>query len=246
MRIERDLYLIGSGTMGFDLTDPYDCNIFLFDTGAGCVVFDAGAGMGVERILAVCRDDGLDPDRIDHLFLTHAHTDHGGGTAPLRDHVDVEVYASAATAKIVESGDEAAVSLDTAKAEGVYPGDYEYRASAIEHVLEDLDTITIGSYSIQIVHTPGHSHDHCSYLVSGNDRRYLVGGDAIFFGGRVVLQKTYDCNVPKTIESIERLCDCDFEALLSGHLNFSLNNGKRHVDKARTITDRFGCPPSIT
>ncbi len=246
MRIERDLHLVGSGTMGFDITDHYDCNIFLFDTGASCVVFDFGAGMGVEKILAVCRDDGLDPNRIDHLFLTHAHADHGGGTAPLREHIDVEVYASAATSKIIESGDEAAVSLDTAKAGGVYPSDYLYRSSPVEHVLEDGDIVTIGNYSIEIILTPGHSHDHCSYLVSGNDRSYLVGGDAIFFGGKVVLQKTYDCSVPQTIDTIERLGDYSFEALLPGHLNFSLNNGERHVNKARAITDRFGCPQSIT
>ena len=156
------------------------------------------------------------------------------------------MFPTAATARSIEIGDEAAVSLDTAKAGGIYPSDYLYHSSPVEHVLDDRDTVTIGKYIIEIVQTPGHSHDHCSYLVSGNDRRYLVGGDAIFFGGKVVLQKTYDCSVPQTIDTIERLDDYSFEALLPGHLNFSLNNGKRHIEKARTITDRFGCPPSIT
>ncbi|MEZ4728023.1 MAG: hypothetical protein R3E79_12910 [Caldilineaceae bacterium] len=48
MQIEPNVYLVGSGRAGFDLTDPFDCNIYLFDSGAGYVLFDAGTGM--ERI----------------------------------------------------------------------------------------------------------------------------------------------------------------------------------------------------
>jgi hydroxyacylglutathione hydrolase len=246
VRIERDVYLVGSGTMGFDMTDPYDCNIFLFNGGDSCALFDTGAGMGTEQILHTCSEDGIDPDHIDHLFLTHAHADHGGGTAHLRDHIDVAVYASEATAKIVETGDEAAVSLDAAKKGGIYPADYVYRSSTVEHVLEGGDSVAVGEVKVELIRTPGHSHDHCSYLVTVNDKAYLVGGDAIFFGGKVVLQKTYDCSVPQTISSIEHLGEYSFEALLPGHLNFSLKNGKRHIDTALAITDRFGCPPSIT
>lgn len=109
----------------------------------------------------------------------------------------------------------------------------------MEHVLDHGDAVTVGDFGIEMIHTPGHSHDHCSYLVTGKDKTYLVGG-------KVVLQKTYDCSVPQTIESIERLSEYSFEALLPGHLNFSLKNGKRHINTARAITDRFGCPPSIT
>ena len=139
-------------------------------------------------------------------------------------------------------GDEAAVSLDAAKAGGIYPQEYVYRSSPVEHVLDHGDAVTVGDFGIEMIHTPG----HCSYLVTGKDKTYLVGGDAIFFGRKVVLQKTYDCSVPQTIESIERLSEYSFEALLPGHLNFSLKNGKRHINTARAITDRFGCPPSIT
>ncbi|MBI1878845.1 MAG: MBL fold metallo-hydrolase, partial [Chloroflexi bacterium] len=81
MHIDPNLYLVGSGQLGFDMTNRFDCNIYLCDADGTYILFDAGAGMEVERILDVCRDDGLDLTKINHLFLTHAHTDHGGGTA---------------------------------------------------------------------------------------------------------------------------------------------------------------------
>lgn len=247
MRIDPHVYLVGSGNLGFNLTDPFDCNMYLFDSGDGYVLFDAGAGMGVEQVLQVCRQDGLETAHIRHLFLTHAHTDHGGGSAHLRDRLDLTISASAATAKIVTAGDEAAVSLSVAKAGGMYPQDYIYRPCPVDRILADGEAVEIGQLKIELLFTPGHSHDHHCYLVTDMSlpKRYLVGGDAIFFGGKIVLQNTYDCSVPQQIASIQRLAAYDFEALLAGHLNFSLKDGKRHIEAACAVINQLGCPASI-
>jgi hydroxyacylglutathione hydrolase len=245
VRLDPTVYLVGSGQLGFDLTDRFDCNVYLFDAGGTYLLFDAGAGMEVERILEICRDDGLDLTKINHLFLTHAHTDHGGGTAHLRDHLDLTVYASASTAKIVTAGNEEAVSLPAAKAAGSYPGDYIYRPCPVDRILAAGEKIEIGPLKIEMIATPGHSHDHHCYLISTPHKRYLVGGDAIFFGGKIVLQYTYDCSVPETIASIQHLATVSFDALLAGHLNFSLNRGKRHIEAACEVIDKLGCPLSI-
>jgi hydroxyacylglutathione hydrolase len=246
MRIDPQVYLVGSGLLGFDMTDPFDCNVYLFDGGESYVLFDAGTGMGTDQILEVCRQDGLDPAKIDHLFLTHAHSDHGGGAAHLRERIGLSVYAGPATARIVSSGDEEAVSLPPAKAGGMYPAHYLYRPCPVEQVVEAGDVVEIGSLKIETITTPGHSHDHQCYLVTTPDKRYLIGGDAIFFGGKIILQNTYDCHVPDMLASIQRLANYSFEALLAAHLNFSLNRGRRHVDAACAVIEGLGCPPSIT
>jgi glyoxylase-like metal-dependent hydrolase (beta-lactamase superfamily II) len=245
MQIEPNVYLVGSGRAGFDLTEPFDCNIYLFDAGGDYVLFDAGTGMGTEQILAVCQRDGVVLDQIRHLFLTHAHSDHGGGAAHLRDRLPLQLYARTRTAEIVSTGDEAAVSLPIARDGGMYPADYVYRACPVEHRLTDGQVVSIGNLQIETIATPGHSHDHTSYLVTANGKRYLVGGDAIFFGGRVVWQNIYDCSVPDTNKSIQKLATYDFDALLAGHLNFSLRDGKRHILTACDIIAQMGCPQSI-
>jgi glyoxylase-like metal-dependent hydrolase (beta-lactamase superfamily II) len=245
MQIDPQVYIIGSGQLGFDMTDPFDCHVYLFDAGGTYVVFDAGTGMGNDHILDVCQRDGLDPANIDHLFLTHAHSDHGGGAAHLRERTNCTVYAGASTARIVTAGDEEAVSLPAAKAGGSYPEEYVYKPCSVEEIVEAGDEVEIGPLKIEVISTPGHSHDHHCYLVRTPDKRYLIGGDAIFFGGKIVLQNTYDCNVPETIASLQRLADYPFDALLPAHMNFSLNRGRRHIEAACEIIDRQGCPPSI-
>jgi glyoxylase-like metal-dependent hydrolase (beta-lactamase superfamily II) len=115
----------------------------------------------------------------------------------------------------------------------------------VEEIVEAGDEVEIGPLKIEVISTPGHSHDHHCYLVRTPDKRYLIGGDAIFFGGKIVLQNTYDCNVPETIASLQRLADYPFDALLPAHMNFSLNRGRRHIEAACEIIDRQGCPPSI-
>jgi glyoxylase-like metal-dependent hydrolase (beta-lactamase superfamily II) len=99
--------------------------------------------------------------------------------------------------------------------------------------------------TVRAVATPGHSHDHVSYLVKTPDRRLLVGGDALFHGGRVAIQNIYDCDIAAVCATIRRLVGIDYDALLPGHLAFSLPNGRRHADAALAHVEALHCPPSI-
>ena len=245
MKIDSGVYLVASGNMGFDLSSAYDCNVYAFETGGDFVLFDAGAGLVVEEILDLCKQDGVDINKIKHLFLTHSHADHSGGVSALLDYLDLTVYASDATAKRVSNG-EKALSLDLAKASGLYPKDYGFKPFLVNEVFKHDEKISIGNVSIQMIHTPGHSDDHFSFLVKGLDKPYLVAGDALFHGGKIVLQTTPDCHVPKTIASIRLLAEYEFEAFLPGHMNFSLRDGKRHVDKALSYIEQFACPPVLS
>ena len=63
MRLAERIYLVGSGSFGFDLTDPYDCHVYLLDGGTELALIDVGAGMGAEAIVENVRRDGFDPGR---------------------------------------------------------------------------------------------------------------------------------------------------------------------------------------
>jgi len=245
MRIDRNLCLPMSGGGGFDLTDSFDCNVFLVAAGGEWLMFDAGSGRSPERGLKVLADDDIDPRTIRHLFLTHGHADHSGGAAHWREVLGLEVHAAEATAAMVSAGDEVGLSVDRARRAGVYPADYVYRACLIDNVLQPDRPVAVNGVTVRALPTPGHSHDHVSYLVETPERRLLVAGDALFYGGKVAIQDIVDCDIAAVCESVRRLASVEYDALLPGHLAFSLTNGRRHADMALAHVEALHCPPSI-
>lgn len=243
MRIREGLHLIASGASGFDLTDAYDCSVFLFTDGENHHIFDAGAGRDVGGLFEEMRRDGLDPMAVRTLFLTHGHADHSGGARELAARIpDLVVISGSRTQEILAANDERLISLDRVRGK-FYPADYLWAAPRIDRILGNGETIAVGPFRVTLHETPGHSADHCSYLVERGDLISLVSGDALFAGGRVILQDIEDCSVAGTIASIRLLARLDFEEFLPAHGRFSLRNGKRHVDAAM-IHAEAGAPPT--
>src|SRR5262245_50393197 len=102
MRLTAEVNLIGSGQIGFNLTDPFDCHVYAVDGGDEVAIVDAGLGRQAERLLEHLRADGLDPARVTTILLTHAHGDHGGGLARLRDLTGARVVVPREAAPWVE------------------------------------------------------------------------------------------------------------------------------------------------
>lgn len=145
------------------------------------------------------------------------------------------------TAGIVASGDEAKISLDRARQAGIYPANYHFnRCLAVP--VEDGRELEFGDTSIRPVATPGDSADHMSYLVRSVNSRALFVEDALFEGGRVNLQDTWDCSVPNTCDSIRHLAKEDFELFLPGHGPISTIGGTTHVASAMSRINALLCP----
>lgn len=245
MKIVEGLHLVASGSSGFDLTDSLDCNVFLLTDGREHHIFDAGAGRDIEGLFAEMTNDGLDPMAIRTLFLTHGHADHSGGAAELASRIPgLAVVAGPLTSAILAKNDETLISLDRVRGK-FYPLDYAWTAPRIDRVLKSGESIDLGALKVTLHETPGHSDDHCCYLVESNGINTLVAGDALFASGRVILQDIEDCSVAKTLSSIRALSELDFERFLPGHGRFSLRNGRRHVDAAMPYVEAGAPPPQI-
>jgi glyoxylase-like metal-dependent hydrolase (beta-lactamase superfamily II) len=246
MKLAERIHLVGSGSFGFDLTDPFDCHVYLLDGGDELALIDAGAGLGAEAILDNVRRDGLDPGRIQHLILTHAHGDHAGGAAKLRSLLrEPVVYLSEARAEALRTADEEAVSLGDAKRAGIYPPDYRLEACAVDVELTDGDEIAVGDLTLRALETPGHADGHVSLLLEHDGRKSLFAGDVVFHGGKVLLQAIHDCRLDALIRSLRRLRDLEVDALFPGHLAFSLAGGQRHIERANEVLDRLLIPEQM-
>ena len=99
--------------------------------------------------------------RITAVAETHIHADYLSGTRELAAATGATMYVSG------EGGE-----------------DWQYGFEAER--LTDRDTITLGNITITARHTPGHTPEHLSYLITdgaySNEPGYLLSGDFVFAG----------------------------------------------------------------
>ena len=245
MRINEYLYLVGSGEHGFGLTHRSDCHVYLIDGGSEMALIDAGAGVDERLLLGRIGNLDLDLGRLRRLFVTHAHADHAGGAAGLRDAFGVAVSCSPEVADILRTGDEARASVDVGKAQGTYAPEYVYRAATVDDELADGQRIEVGDVTVEVVAAPGHATGHLAYLVHRRGGTDLFTGDTLLFGGRIILQNTWDCDLRTHLDTLRRLGEHRFEGLYPGHLTFSATDGERHLRVALDALDRGAIPPTL-
>lgn len=248
MRLTPDVALVAGGSLtGFGLTADLDAHVYLVDGGDEFALIDCGLGTDVGRATLLARVGwlGLDASRIRRLFLTHYHTDHAGGAGTYREQLRLAVAAAAEVTPALAAADPEATQFRAARALGFFPAGYEYAPCPVDDALADGDTRTVGRLTVQAIATPGHCAGHTSYRVTGGERTYLFAGDALFAGGRILLQAIPDCDLGQSLASIRRLGALTFDALLPGHGAITLAGGEAHVAAAIGEIDRLAVPQSL-
>ncbi len=235
MRVTDRIHLIGSGEPDLMPTDPMDSQVYLIEAPDGHVVVDGGAGRSIDAILANVVADGLDPADIAWLLITHAHGDHAGAGPAWRQRLPgLRIGASAEVAGWLETADEEATSVDRARHAGIYPADYRLTPCEIDLPMADGMALELGDgLRLTVVATPGHSVGHIAFLLEDSGgaerRRTTFSGDALFPGGRILLQDTWDCDVAASLRSVERLAALDADDLMAGHLAPSIGDARAHA-----------------
>lgn len=246
MQINERVFLVGGGLTGFGLSHDSDCHVYLIDGGSEAALIDAGAGLGLNDILANIDGHGLNADKISHLLLTHLHADHAGGAAGVKAAIpSITVAAAEDMAPALRQGDEEAIALTHGKRGGYYADDYRFRPCPVALDLIDGQEIVVGQISLRVITTPGHSAGHVCFVMDDGGKRYLLTGDNLFFGGKILLQPVADCSLQSHLASIRKLDGLGVDVFLPGHGAISLRNGQRHIDEALSWMDRCLVPPSF-
>ena len=245
MKITERLYLVGSGRSGFGMTNPSDSHVYLVESTSGNIMIDAGVGLEVDRIIGVIEGDGIDPPTVDHLFLTHVHSDHAGGTAEFKRRFDCTVYVPRLEAEILRTGDEDLLSLPVAKADGIYPEDYTFTPCNPDVELAGGETFTFGEVTVQAIHTPGHSSGSTCYLVETEGKRCLFSGDVVLHNGLLLFLNCLGSTMEGYRASLPKLAGLDVDMLMPGHGLFTFSNGQEHIDKAVEAIKHLAPPPAM-
>ena len=245
MRLTQDVYLVAGGDNGLNMTHSKDSHVYLIDGGDELVLVDAGFGPAQAQIEANIRADGLDPARITKVLITHYHADHAGGLAGWKRSFGSRVFTGREAADPIRQGDSYWNGLAWAQSFNFYPPEYVLEPCEVDEELIGGEAIDVGRLRVEAIHTPGHCKGHFCYLLHGTDRRYLFSGDCVFWGGKIVLQNVVDVSIPVYAASMAKLRQLDFDALMPGHLTFSLQNGKRHVERADNEFRQIGAPRNL-
>jgi glyoxylase-like metal-dependent hydrolase (beta-lactamase superfamily II) len=140
--------------------------------------------------------DGLNPRDIDLIILSHGHPDHCEATSKLQELTGARV----AMHRLEEH------CLSKYTVYGRIPG-----FSVDFHLADQLD---MGSITLQILHTPGHTPGSVSLYWS--ERGVLLTGDVVFYRG-LGRGDLYGGDIQALKRSIELLSKLDVEYLLPGH-----------------------------
>lgn len=141
--------------------------------GAACYLIDSGVD-GAEKIIAdYLNSIGRKLTDIKGIFLTHAHPDHIGSAAKIREMTGCKVYASAGESRWI-------TDINLQFAERPIPNFYTLvnKNVTIDEILQEGDCMELEEgLTIEVVGTPGHSCDELSYLLP--EVRCVFTGDAI-------------------------------------------------------------------
>jgi hydroxyacylglutathione hydrolase len=245
MKLTSDVYLVGGGDYGFNLTHRLDCHTYLIDGGSELALIDAGFGPGTDEILDLIRGDGFEPERISKIVVTHYHADHVGGAAAMKRATGARLCAPEEAAPYIRVADAEQNGLRWAQQFGFYPPDYVWEPAEVEEELRDGSRIQVGELELELVSTPGHCLGHYCVRMVGRDRTYLFASDCVFWGGAIILQNVKDSNLQQYAASCNKIAALEFDALLPGHHLISLRNGRRHAEAAANEFNRIGLPRDL-
>lgn len=167
------------------------------------VLIDTGAGKSLEKLAG----------RVDHVCLSHFHRDHVAGNA---------LFADASFS--IHPGD--APGVDSVEGfyrlTGLIRFDETYwetlnqegftATAATEH--NEGDRIDLGSLTLRVIHTPGHTPGHCAFLVEEYNLLFAADIDLSPFGPWYGNDSS---DLEQFQQSVERVRSLDAALLITSH-----------------------------
>jgi glyoxylase-like metal-dependent hydrolase (beta-lactamase superfamily II) len=140
-----------------------NCSIFGDEQTKEAIVIDPGDN--IEEILAVLRQYEL---RLTTIVITHAHIDHIGGAAKLKEATGAPVLMNTNDQELYDHLDVQAAWV------GVEPPS----RTGIDSNLRDGDVLALGPAEFRVLHTPGHTQGSVSVWIPSENK--LIAGDTLF------------------------------------------------------------------
>jgi glyoxylase-like metal-dependent hydrolase (beta-lactamase superfamily II) len=182
---------------------------------------DTGTPGSTPKIITALQKNGLDPASIRRIILTHAHTDHAGSVAQLKNLLHIPIWAHEDTALLVEAGLPGQLPLHVTPGlinKIIYQlfikrGAQHIEATTIDRRLRDGEILPIAG-GIRIIHTPGHATGHLSLLLEQDS--LLLAADICANAGGLNYSTVYEDRETGR-QSLLKAAAFDFDKAAFGH-----------------------------
>ena len=175
---------IRSFTFNPFMTNGYICH----DDGEAIVVDPSCATPEEQREMARFLDEN--DLTVRHLLLTHAHIDHIFGCHFFEERFGDTFKAHRASVPFMERATEQATAFGVSIEAPTPP----------ETFLDEGDTISFGSVTLEVLHTPGHSPDSICFV--HRDGREALTGDVLFRDSIGRIEGLPQTSYPQLMQSI--------------------------------------------
>ncbi|AEB07442.1 hypothetical protein Corgl_1341 [Coriobacterium glomerans PW2] len=206
---------------------------YLIDTGSGLVLIDTGVQESAHLLVDSIYRLGFDPHDIRVILVSHAHVDHCGGAALMRELTGAKLYMSREDLEFMRTAPEETLALDPR----FHAWDFEPDA-----LFHDEDPVELGAVSIRTTLTPGHTIGCTSFRwdvenpVDG--ARYTVGMHG-GVGANTMNDAYYSTSKVLTAKLRERFI-ADLDRVGSWHVDIALPSHPNQIeilDRAGSYTD---------
>lgn len=158
----------------------FNSNMVLLRGSRGTAVIDTGHLLDQNQTIDLIRQQGVEPETICHIALTHGHSDHHGGNRLLKQLSGATIGMGATTAAWFARPEHGLLWADHLGQEmDIVPADVIYQPE------QRLDLVGIPFQTIAI---PGHAPDALAYYQP--DTRVMICADAVWAGGDVGVLNT--------------------------------------------------------
>jgi glyoxylase-like metal-dependent hydrolase (beta-lactamase superfamily II) len=196
--------------LNYQARERFGCSVYLIYDDSAWVLLDIGYDDEVERIVEMIRQLDFPLAKCAGLIASHADVDHIQGLAQAKSLLKAEVVAHPLAADMLERGDRMG-TFALIEAQDI---DLDMPPVKVERRVSDGDTIQVGTLSLEVWHTPGHTDGQLSFRM-GN---LLFSGDNLFRDGCVgAIDAHHGSDIQDFISSLGRIRASDVEWLLPSH-----------------------------
>jgi glyoxylase-like metal-dependent hydrolase (beta-lactamase superfamily II) len=180
-------------------------------------LIDTGLPKRTGKIVDAIRSAGKRPEDVRHIAITHYHVDHVGSLAAMQQATDAQVAVHPIDADVVRRGIEAPRPTITGPEKLLSPLFALFPRKAdpaqVHHELKDGEELQNG---LRVVHTPGHTPGHASFLWPEHGGVLIVGDAAFNLFGRLTAPMSFE-DLPTAKQSLRRIAELDFDTAVFGH-----------------------------